>query len=360
MDDSAIDLKEFRIVFSKIREEARRRIDQTKCLICGGEMTSACNSHTVPRFILNYIADNGCLATLHDDNLALNAILNDKVGINKADTFYAICRHCDQQVFSIYESEEKLLAFPSMNKTDKTKLLSAIYMKINLDNYYKKYYLKATEEVTKEYAAKMNGGQPNFGTNSEVEDLDMKESRDDVIRCKRYIDENYHAGFKVLYFKLLPYRISVACQIHLSPESDLEGNLINDLYNPSPAYRIVTMCLCLFPLKEKSFVLLFARDQDIPRLSRFIKQFNSLKEARKQSLLFAMGLTLSEDMFYSSKLKNILERDPLAAVALGESLPLPFGLLPNDDLLIRKAPSCSLRDYLALKNYLSSEYAIKE
>lgn len=355
----SIDPQTARILFSKIRSEARRRMDQTKCLICGSPMTSACNSHTVPQFVLNYISDNGHVSTLHEDDEALNALLEDEIGINKADTFHVICRQCDQRVFSVYESEERLLAFPKMNKTDQTKVLSAIFIKIALDDYYKKLYQKITTEVAEEFSAQIHGGKSTLRTNEGVEDLDMAECAEDIKRCKRYISEDYHAGFKIIYSKLLPYRISVACQIHLSPERDLDGNLINDIYNFSPNYRIVTMCLCLFPLKEKSFVLLFGRDQDVPRLSGFIKQFDQLKESQKQSLLFSLALTLSEDVFYTPEMKRILEKDPKVGEALGETLPSPYGVLPDEGILIRKAPSSSMRDYLSMRNYLSAEFSFK-
>lgn len=43
----------------EIIKEARRRSKPSKCILCGKEQTSFCNSHSIPQFVLRAIEDNG-------------------------------------------------------------------------------------------------------------------------------------------------------------------------------------------------------------------------------------------------------------------------------------------------------------
>ena len=44
---------------SKIKKEANKYTKGTNCALCGKSCTSFCNSHTIPRFVIKNIAENG-------------------------------------------------------------------------------------------------------------------------------------------------------------------------------------------------------------------------------------------------------------------------------------------------------------
>ena len=47
---------------SKIFQEARKNSKPQKCLLCDKDLAGLCNSHSVPRFVLKNISENGKVA----------------------------------------------------------------------------------------------------------------------------------------------------------------------------------------------------------------------------------------------------------------------------------------------------------
>ena len=71
--------------------------------------------------------------------------------------------------------------------------------------------------------------------------------------CFRFIQTNYKNNstgcFQVLYWKKLPYVVPLAAQSPIAVYKDMYGNIINDLYDTNPDYRIQNLHLCVFLLK---------------------------------------------------------------------------------------------------------------
>lgn len=86
---------------NKVLSEARKASKSEKCIYCGKETTSFCNSHSIPAFCLRNIATNGEL--LHSNKLVNFPLMDFEKGINKAGTFQVICRECDSKIFQEYE-----------------------------------------------------------------------------------------------------------------------------------------------------------------------------------------------------------------------------------------------------------------
>lgn len=118
--------KEINIVKSRINQKFNGQQDQTSCALCGKEIKNESQgfhkSHTVPFFCLENIKGyyNKNYGVLKPDFLFLRTPFSDKefVGTNKAGVFYSICSKCDQEKFSIYESEEALLNMPPKDLVD--------------------------------------------------------------------------------------------------------------------------------------------------------------------------------------------------------------------------------------------------
>ena len=63
-------LIEYKKEFNKVLSEARKASKSEKCIYCGKETTSFCNSHSIPAFCLRNIAVNGQL--LHTGKCSFN------------------------------------------------------------------------------------------------------------------------------------------------------------------------------------------------------------------------------------------------------------------------------------------------
>lgn len=108
---------------NRIEKLARERAKQDTCLLCGKKTSSFCNSHSIPRYILNNISKQGFV---NDLNLILDMPNKNKnIGINKAGVFYNICSDCDQKWFREYEESGQLL-----NEILSDKLLAEIALKM--------------------------------------------------------------------------------------------------------------------------------------------------------------------------------------------------------------------------------------
>ena len=90
--------------YSFFNHKVKINAKQTSCIICGRECTSFCNSHTIPRFVLKNIAENGYLA--HSYSSLQMPLIDKKTGINKTLTFSCICNDCDNTKFQEYENPD--------------------------------------------------------------------------------------------------------------------------------------------------------------------------------------------------------------------------------------------------------------
>lgn len=94
-------------------------------MICGREVDSFCNSHSIPAFCLKQIANQGKL--YYSNKLIDLPFMDTEKGINNSGTFHLICQKCDNTAFQTYENP--------INYDDKIsgKMLAEIAMK----NYLK-------------------------------------------------------------------------------------------------------------------------------------------------------------------------------------------------------------------------------
>ena len=86
---------------SKIQGQARQEAKLNYCYYCKKEVSSFCNSHSVPQFCLRRIATDGKL--YYANTLIDLPFLRNEQGVNEAGTFQLICRDCDSRIFQQYE-----------------------------------------------------------------------------------------------------------------------------------------------------------------------------------------------------------------------------------------------------------------
>ena len=76
-------------IYKEIYKRAKILSKSSKCLICGKETSSMCNSHVVPAFILRGISENGHVA--YGYSLFGEDAIYGTTGIHYP-TFYSYCR----------------------------------------------------------------------------------------------------------------------------------------------------------------------------------------------------------------------------------------------------------------------------
>lgn len=114
--------RQYGIIAGQITRDARQQAKGTKCFICEKDATSFCNSHSVPQFVLERVAENGKVSMSLQGEIPT---LDKEMGISQAGTFRLICSDCDKHCFSDYEDPKTLLEKPS----------ERILMEIALKNY---------------------------------------------------------------------------------------------------------------------------------------------------------------------------------------------------------------------------------
>ena len=277
---------------SQLLKEARQAAKRDTCYFCGKPCTSFCNSHSVPRFCLENIATNG-------EVLTLNAIvdiplLDTENGVKKAGTFHLICNDCDSKIFSDYENPDNYATQPTpkmiaqMALENSLKSISKRLLEIELFN------ISAKETD----AARMFSDAKNMANK-----MDLKEYEHSYKKAKKALEKDSSTDYYVCYYEKLNYVVPIAFQCSLALAVDFNGNIINNIYNPSPEYKIQYIHISILPLKLETVIVMFIEDGD-KRYRQFYKQFNNLPLEDKLAALTLIMFLYSEDMYFSKSIEN--------------------------------------------------------
>ncbi|MDR0917744.1 MAG: hypothetical protein LBM93_00615 [Oscillospiraceae bacterium] len=296
---------------SKLINKARESSKPEKCYICGKQCSSFCNSHSIPRFILKNISDNGMI---HTPAWFIKNIpfVDKEVGINKTGVFKIICKECDSKVFTDYENEDNYKSIPTQI------MLSQIALKNSLKQISKKQLesqlhqeippplnISSIEEMPLEPILQYMFAQ--FITDI----LDTSEAIDDYDYAQEFLkilsksnDYRYHIGYSIKLDYVVPY----AFQSQIMLTHDLYGSIINRNYDMSPEYRIQNIDICVFPLKETSQIFIFTRS-DFTRYSKFYEQLNKLSQKDALSIINYIILVFSEEVYFNPNINLKLSEE---------------------------------------------------
>lgn len=312
-------LKKF---YNDLLRDAQQEFKKDTCLYCGKKTTSFCNSHSVPSFILRNIAIDGKVySSFAFDDIVIS---EQNPGVNRTGTFKLICRDCDNSIFKIYENENVLLKRPS------NEILKAIKLKAMLKDYstkgiYKIFYQKFYEAIKFDNCLfnKTDNWLKNPGLNAvnkfdEIEYKDFlltnitmqlemhKRDEKELVKKIDYILNN-EENYNLIFWKILEYKVPIACQTSIVIYGDLKGNLVNDVYDYSDDLEMEELYLVVFPLKEKSVIILFYPEYNT-KIDKFAEQFNQKNEAEKLIIINFMLFLYSEDFYMAPQIdRNILK-----------------------------------------------------
>lgn len=335
----------YKKLLSKISKEARQAAKLDVCYFCGKKVTSFCNSHSVPRFCLENISTNGEVLTL---NVAVDSpLFENEKGVNNAGTFHLICKECDSKIFSDYENPDNYSNLPT------SKMIAQMALKNSLKSISKRLF-----EIQLFNTSHINspGARTICDIKNDINKIDLQEYIGSYQKAKKALEKNSDRAYYVCYYEKLDYVVPIAFQCSVALIVDFNGNIINDIYNKSSAYRIQNIHISIFPMKSETVIIMFIEDGD-KRYRQFYKQFNKLSLEDRLSALTLIMFLYSEDIYFS----KIIEEEVRNSVVLcdaGKTGIDIVGTSPFFDPLeiIKKTHSLDKRSNIP--NLLSKKYRI--
>lgn len=340
---------EFRKVFNDLVRRAQKQSKLECCLCCGKNVTSFCNSHTLPRFILKSISDNGMVYT--SNNYFKMPLIGNESGLNNSGTFKRICNKCDSVIFQDYEEKDKLLVPP------RKKVMTQIDLKNTLRMYEKRLNeIELYNIMISEYSNEYNFIE--LLQRQHINQFDLDEIKNEFERDMKILKKECTSSFELVYWKVLDYVTPIAFQGHIALHGDLNGNIINDLYSIKKDYVIENLNLCIFPLEDKTIVIMFV-NKDNKKYNNFIKQFKKLRDAEKLRVISFMIFNYSEDFFISKKTQDTILNNTILDIVTQNTTDI-YALDEEMANEFKKIKIFELMNYKKFPNILDMEYAIKK
>lgn len=301
----------FRKKIAKIIKESKALIKQDTCFLCGKEVTGFCNSHSVPQFVMKYIAAEGMLI---QPNVLLRTkepeIMDTKKGIKKSGTFELICNNCDSTYFSDYENEENWDLIPN------EKMLAEVAIKnLLLGIYQRRYQISfiGNDEFRNNFY-----GYDRFKYHRMLDIMDYENDLEEYKKIKENDSEGY---IQIVLNEDIDFRTPIATQSLITVYKDLSGRIINDVHNNNPDIRMKSMHLCVFPLKNKTKVILFYKKTDRDYKS-ILHSINAMCKEKKLKYLNYLIFAYTENYYFSPKIGDVLKDKNLVKLGKENNLEL--------------------------------------
>lgn len=330
---------------SKIQGQARQEAKLNYCYYCKKEVSSFCNSHSVPQFCLRRIATDGKL--YYANTLIDLPFLRNEQGVNEAGTFQLICRDCDSRIFQQYEDPNAYQAKPT------GQMLAQIAMKDYLQMIYKRLH----EQALYRLMGTELGAPANYVEhNQEIISLDLSEYNSSFNRAQIGSLGKHNDWYYLCYYKKLNYTVPIAFQGGIVMVCDFENDVINDIYNMSPDYHTKEIHIAVFPLEQESVIMLFIDTRD-KRYRKFYKQLNKLPLEEQLSAINYIIFSYSENVYISKDIDDsVLKNEQFIATCQKSSIATanhPFGNALNAAIA-----EFSLSKRNEIPNLLSEEFRL--
>ncbi|MCI8362226.1 MAG: hypothetical protein HFJ41_03705 [Clostridia bacterium] len=330
---------------SSISKECRKNAKLENCVCCNKKVSSFCNSHSIPKFILKNIEKQGLVYT-SNYFFELPAIKEEE-GIMEAGTFHIICNECDNLIFKDYEDEINLTEYPT------NKMLAEITLKNILVTWDKRLFEIQLYNKMKEISP---CNSEAFNYKNEINYIDLEEEKWEYKRAKKIIDKNLKSGYRLIFSKKLDYIVPIAFQGHICLYGDLDGNIINDIYNNNSDIKMKYINICVFPLKDSSIIYMFYHKDD-RNYYKFEKQFNRLTIDEKLQLISFIIINYSEEFYMSKNISNEITCNDFVKEASNNTTDF-WAYFPGEALIHHAEKLVELLKYKSFPNILDRKYSI--
>lgn len=283
------------------KKEVRKDAKGEKCLLCGEKVTSFCNSHSLPNFVIKSIAVEGKIRTFQ--SFIEFDYFDDEQGVNKSGVFHNICNKCDSSFFSGYEDPQKI----RMNFTE------VILAQIAVKNSLKRIFSEKEEIVRQENLIEIiySDYESIFNETVEKNKINLRENELELVRAKNAISSK-DGKFRIIYETLLDYKVCIATQTVITLVFDLEGNIINNIWDVDPNNMMRGIHVCIYPQEEFTKIILFIEKINFFKYKNFINQFNKLNDDKKLHLISNLLLLYTEEVYFTPLLSSeVLENEKI-------------------------------------------------
>lgn len=337
-------IRKRRIEESQFVGAVKRNSKSDECLMCGRKITSPCNSHVVPQFILKGIAENGCVSYGHALNKINVAGIKKTTGINNAYTFRLLCEQCEHKYFKHYEDPDNILGFNSLSEREQKFILCEMALKTHLAHIAMKY----ERLVSMDMASCGQLSQAEKDGLVLADRLDINEHLRYKTKLKGVMKSNKNP-FVILYDRLLDYGTKIATQTIINYNFDLKGNKIFDPNLLVESNQCRYFYLMILPVKGKTRIMFYIEREYLNNALPIVEDFKALSNDEKLHFLF-ISLIIHDQQFYlAPSFGDMIFKKDKRLVRLYSSTDISGGKSANCQRKITK-----FRDYT---NYLSREYS---
>lgn len=289
---------ELRKMLGQHIKNARENSRHKECLLCG-KTGGFCKSHTIPEFCLDNIAWNGKVNSIN--TLIDTEILTKDSGVSNAGVFHIICRPCDGSVFQNYENES------AYNTEISNTTLNQIALKNSLRDIYKHEMelemFEASKELIKEKKPFMSFlADIFFNAQIKARKTDIKECYAVFNKAKDYLSSSNN-WIRLVSYDKLDFTAPIAYQGMIALITGVNGEVINDIYNPKKSYNIEYLHLAIFPLKDSTAVIMFL-DSKSERYSQFEAYIKNTSLENRLEIINRIIFLYTEDYYLSKKLDS--------------------------------------------------------
>lgn len=284
----------------------KKEFKVSNCVLCGKAIDGKCNSHSVPQFVLKELRDNSKLFSVNSVIDYTNGGLSLK-GLNNCGTFHLLCPNCDGHVFSDYENKESLDTLTStITSAFGCKIMAEIMLKSCLLEYYKKqqdhYFQDAINRIP-EYEPKYIG---------DFSSIDAKDYMNQINNLKSIISSNSSNRFHVSCCRILDHKSKIAGQPLIAIRNDMQGKILNDVFNCDSSNEIVDTQFVVFPYNNKTLVLVYCLSEHYPKLRSFLDYLESLNGNKQLRLIQATIFSYSEEIYVNKETLDMIKNDKLS------------------------------------------------
>lgn len=332
-------------LYSEIKKRSLADCKPNYCLLCG-KTNCFCNSHSIPEFILRNISTNG--KVYYSNQLTEIPLIPTEFGLSRAGAFKLICAGCDKSTFSDYEDPNIISGEPN------NLVLTEIAMKNLLYQIFKRRYdiafLNHTAEIQR------NAGI-DYDKQKGISKIDLESYQWSFKRAKKIYDNKLKSGYHLVFWHKCNYVVPIAFQCSIVLYGDLNGKIINDIYDISKS-RMQEIHVVIFPLREESVIFLFTHKDDRNYLA-FKKQLLCRSPEDRLKIINFIVFQYSEDVFLSQKIKDDALANQKLLELSKENLNFFTPYKQLFELRQQKYLNC-LKNIPEIPNLLSREYAISE
>lgn len=360
------DLLNVKLTINQMRRRCEQHFKPTSCPLCGkafDQSNSICDSHSVPRFVLENIATlnlkgqrtvviASSLWQSHIPDYALPSFLSPHIGANHAGVFKSICRNCDKVFFKDYEEEESLLKLKPSTVLG-NRILAEIMIKAHLAKISKLSHDWAMLDATIAIGADEDDTVLAQGSRKRIQ-LTYLDSMYEIEQCKAIIENASSNGFLVPIFLTLPYRNQVAMQIVTPISRDLRGKKMTDEANFSENYHPPFFCICSFPLKDRTVFLMFCLASSKDVYGEFVEEIESLSVANKLKVLQASSFTAVDEIYLTHSIAKKMLKDANFMRLINFNNPH----CPEQTNLNQYRETTNLSNYHRQSNFLAHEFKV--